>query len=178
MKAYLLLFTLFAAQTLFAQGSEELYDLFPKLPKMITNKDLRAVVDPSNAIPEDFYAALNYREIEPIYVIGKLETKKGIILFYADRKEAVSSVEEDLITVNSVAFLKKSAREIPGSSMSYLIMSGDDALYREGDITFNGKEIIFRRQSFKRKGDDPQETTFEVYKLGKKGLEFVSKTTQ
>ena len=61
--------------------------------------------------------------------------------------------------------------------MSYLTMSGDDAYYREGDITFNGQEIVFRTQSFESKGGTLKETTLEVYELGKKGLEFVSKTT-
>ncbi len=175
----LFLLAFLVVQISYGQATEALYDLFPTLPSSVTNDDLRALPDKATRIPGEYNIPLRHRDITiKIYPIGKIETKKAVILFYADQSPAPTKHEVDLITVNSIAFRKKSGAEIPGSSMSYLTMSGDDAYYRKGDINFSGKEVVFRTQNFKEKGGDLKETTHEVYAVGKKGLEFVSKTTK
>lgn len=172
---FILTFSVLFSYSIFAQGSEKLYDLFPEMPALVDNEDLRALVGKGNAIPGDFYTTLRHREIGPIYPIGKIESKKAIILFYADWSKAKTKQEDDLVTVNTIAFHKKKGREMPGSSNSYLTMSGDDALYRMGEITFRDGELSFKIESYKRKGGTLEETTVEVYTIGKKGLEFLRK---
>lgn len=174
-KLLILSLCLLIFSTAYTQATEELYSLFPEMPSMTKNEDLRVLNKNAKPIPEDFYALLRHREISPIYPIGKIESKKAIILFYADWSKAPTKQEDDLITVNTIAFHKKKGREIPGSSKSYLTMSGDDALYRVGEIKFRDGELSFKIESYKRKGGALEEATVEVYTIGKKGLEFLRK---
>ena len=172
-----LLFLVFTPHSLCAQDKEKpLLDYFPEMPATISNAQLRTMADsPSETIAQSYYPTLQLFSTEKIAkAIGKIETKKAIILLYAEIDQAHTDGTETLLSIHYVLVDKKKGIFMDGSTGRYLAMSGDDALHHESSLSFSGNQLIVETKESDIGSAANLKTEKSSYKLGKKTLEFIA----
>lgn len=165
------------------QAQSELDDFltkFPVLAKKITDKELRNKAETAPNIV-DAYGKITKERVnsEKKYVpIGKIETKKTVILIYAERAFHNPRIKKEYRNINvyAIALDKKNGSVIEGSKLNYLLMSGGFEKTKEmniADIAYDGEKVTFTNVS--KKNGITEKTDILTYTVGKKMLEFDSK---
>ncbi len=156
----------------FSQGSQQLYDAFPPMPSSVSNDDL-IQIKRGNALDSELAAALNQYTIAGNYfAIGKIETKKSVILIYGSCRELDEDKDENPAMTGVVnTFDKKTGEAVAGGLQHYLFMVGEDAMRRESSIAFDGSRIVFHMDSFDLESGRKKESESNAFAVGKEKLE-------
>lgn len=152
-------------------------DKFPILAKKINNQELRKLIETAPNIKYEYQTEIKNTIFETeseLIPIGKVETKKAIILIYAEVKEAYQE-DKRLMYIHSFSVDKKDGKMIEGSEEKYLTSTGELGHKKEtytGEIEFDGEKIIFTSQTINQDNKKVKERESVTYLIGKKMLEF------
>jgi hypothetical protein len=172
-----LFFLVFAHNSLSAQEEKPLLDYFPEMPASISNAQLRAMADePSEEIPHAYYPTIQVFGTEySAKAIGKIETKKAIILLYAEIHQPRTNGTEALLSIHYVLVDKKNSIFMEGTTGRYLAMSGDDAIPHVSNIRFSDDTLIVESIESKIDSNVNLKAIKDIHKVGKKTLEHISR---
>ncbi|AFM05991.1 hypothetical protein Fleli_3677 [Bernardetia litoralis DSM 6794] len=176
-----LVLSFFSFNQLQAQSElDDFLDKFPVLPNKVTDKELRAKIETAPNIVDSYGRITKERVNSDLkYIpIGKIETKKTVILIYAEIAFLNPRIKKEYrkINVYAIALDNKKGDVIEGSKLNYLLMSGGFEKTKEmniADIDYDGKKVTFTNVS--KKNGITEKTDIVTYTVGKKMLEFDSK---
>lgn len=165
-------FILFSISVSAQKATADFFNLFASLPSSMNNQEILAIPKNTERIGAQHLTVLsNVSFGHTYYPVGKISTGKVVHVLFADYRPGYTSDADDfLITLSMHSYHQKSGEMVTGGSVSYLAMSGWDALYRESSYLINGNEITFTLISTDKKGN--KETEQSTYTFGK-SLEFV-----
>ncbi len=153
---------------------------FPNLEKKITNQELRKLIETAPNIKYEYQTKIKdelFTTESYLLPVGKIETKKTIILLYAVAEPAYQN-DERLMYLHSLSINKKEGKIVDNSVEKYLINSGELSHKKEiytGKIEFDGTKITFTNQTINQDTGAIKETEIVTYLVGKKMLEFESR---
>lgn len=156
--------------------TQALTDYFQAMPSEFSNKQLRALADnPAKHIPVAYYATLQmFNSTKFAAPIGKIETKKTIILLYAEIDPVRTDGSEAMVAVHAVTLDGKSNRFLEGSTIRYVAMSGDDAVHHESNMKFSNNQLVVNSEESNIHSGVSTKKETTIYEAGKKHLEFVA----
>lgn len=154
-----------------AQEVQDLFKEFPAMPASVSNNDLIAL---RNKKPLDvkYNKMLNaLDEHDRFYPVGKIETKKYVILIYGNMRQ--SMIDKNPLMNGVIRTVdKKTGQTIPGGLQNYVFMSGEDAFLRKSNIKWDGTKFSVVIESFERSTGESKETDSSEYVISKDKLIF------
>lgn len=178
----LLTFSLFSFRNLGEDASDfnDFISKFPVLDKEITNQEFQDKIKSETNISKLYQSVTKqtvYSEDTKFIPIGKIDTKKAVIIIYGEVKAAYNKNEQDLVYINSLALDKKSGAFIEGSLLQYLLVSGEIKRKKEtyiANLKYDGETITFENKTLNQPDKSVKESEVAVYRVDKKMLKFDS----